>query len=172
MAWHHAGTMAEPIMPARSHDRGLLLIGAACAGGGLYFALVGLSLVPGPGKLHGPNWIALAVGVVFAAAGVNALMRGWLGLPDNEPNLPVDTPRALIAVQWFTAVAMTAALASIGTWVAFGAGTHNFSMSLPLPYSWSEVIGRAVFGFGAALTWLMAAVFATVGCKKIFGKKP
>lgn len=171
MPWHDARAMAEPISPARSCDWTLLAIGAVLTGSGIYFALVGLGTVPAPSKLHGPNWIALAVGLVFAAAGVNVLMRGWLGLPDNEPNLPADTPVALVALQWFSAVAVIVALASIGTWIAFGAGTRQFSMSVPIPYSWSEVIGRAMFGFGAIFTWLMAALMAYAGAKKFFGKK-
>jgi hypothetical protein len=171
MLWHDARAMAKPISPARSCDWTLLAIGAALTGGGIYFALVGLATVPTPSKLHGPNWIALAVGVVFAAAGVNVLMRGWLGLPDNEPNLPADTPVVLVALQWFSAVAVIVALASIGTWIAFGSGERHFSIAGPVAGPVGNSIGRAMFGFGAIFTWLMAALMAYAGAKKFFGKK-
>jgi hypothetical protein len=162
--------MAEPNSSSRP-DWGLLAIGAVLAGGGLYFILVGLSVAPAPSKLYGPNWIALAVGLVFFSAGASVLVRGWLAVPDKQPNLPDDAPAIAVAIQWLAALTVIAGLAGIGTWVAFGAGTRQFSMSLPVWGSVAELIGRAAFGFGAIITWLMAALMAYAGAKKFFGKK-
>jgi hypothetical protein len=78
---------------------------------------------------------------------------------------------ALVTIQWLAEVAMTAGLASIGNWIAFGAGTSQFSMPLPVWGSLDEIIGRAEFSFGAIITSLTAAAFAAAGAKKIFGKK-
>jgi hypothetical protein len=100
---------------------------------------------------------------------LSVLVRAWLRVPDKQPNLPDDAP-ALVAIQWLAAVPMTAGLASIGTRIAFGAGTRQFSMPLPVWGSLAEIIGRAVFSFGAIIASLTAA-FAAAGAKKIFGKK-
>ena len=156
---------------ARKHDGGLLAIGAVFAGGGLYLALSGAGLAPLPSRLHGPNWLALAVGLVFFAAGLSVLVRGWLAVPDSQPNLPADAPTAFVVMQWLAAFTIMAGLASIGTWIAFGEGERQFSMSLPFTGSTGETVGRIAFGFGAVIAWLMAAGVAYAGFNKIFGKK-
>ena len=167
--------MAEMAAPkdtaARKHDWGLLALGAVLAGGGLYLALPGVNFLPLPSRLHGPNWLALAAGLVFFAAGLSVLVRGWLAVPDSQPDLPADAPAAFVAIQWLAALTVIAALASIGTWIAFGAGTRHFSMSLPFTGSLAEGLGRGAFGIGAIITWLMFALMAYAGVEKIFGKK-
>jgi hypothetical protein len=155
----------------RVHDRQLLAIGAVCAGGGIYFILVGLGLTPPPSTINGPMWLSGCVGFVFLAGGVMVLVRGWLGVRDSD-DLPADAPRALIALQWLAVVACCAALASAATWVAFGAGTRHFVMPIPVWGSLAEYIGRAAFGLGAVMSWLITAAFAHFGAKKIFGRKP
>ena len=164
--------MAEPnSSSARSFDRTLLALGVAFAGGGFYLALVGLGLARSPSHLNGPNWLGFTAGLVFFAAGLSVLVRAWLRVSDKQPNLPDDAPAIAVAIQWLAALTVIAGLASIGTWIAFGAGTRQFSMSFPVWGSLAEIIGRAMFGFGAIITWLMAAAFAAAGAKKIFGKK-
>ena len=106
---------------AHSHDPQLLVIGTVCAAAGVYFVLVGCGLAPPPSKINGPQWLATCVGMVFLAGGVTVLVRGWLNVPDQQ-DLPADAPRALVALQWIAVVACCAALASAGTWVAFGGG--------------------------------------------------
>ena len=44
-------------------------------------------------------------------------------------------------------------------------------MSLPVWGPLAEMIGRAMLRFGAIITWLMAALMAYAGVKKVFGKK-
>jgi hypothetical protein len=164
--------MAEPnSSSARSFDWTLLALGAALAGGGFYLALVGLGLFSPPSRIYGPYWLGFAAGLVFFAAGLSVLVRAWLHVPDKQPNLPDDAPAIAVAIQWLAALTVIAGLASIGTWIAFGAGTRQFAVSVPVPHSWTEIIGRTMFGFGAVITWLMAALMAYAGAKKIFGKK-
>ena len=153
----------------RIHDRQLLLIGAACAALGLYFVLVGFGGARAPSKINGPQWLATCVGLVFVAGGVLVLVRGWLNVPDAH-ELPADAPRALIALQWIAVVACCAGLASAGTWVAFGDGPRHFVMPLPIGGSLAEYLGRAAFGIGAFMSWVVTAAFASLGAKKIFGK--
>jgi hypothetical protein len=162
--------VAELGATARAHDWRLLAIGAACAAGGVYFVLVGFGLAPPPSKINGPLWLSICVGLVFLAGGVMVLVRGWLKVPDDQ-DLPADAPRALIALQWIAVVAASGALAAAGTWVAFGAGSRHFVMPLPVWGSLAEYIGRAAFGLGAVIAWLITAVFARMGAKKVFEKK-
>ena len=162
--------VAELGATARAHDWRLLAIGAGCTAGGIYFVLVGLGLAPPPSKINGPLWLSICIGLVFLAGGVMVLVRGWLKVPDDE-ELPADAPRALIALQWLAAVAACAGLAAAGTWVAFGDGPRHFVLPIPLGGSLGEIIGRAAFGIGALLAWLMTALFARMGAKKVFEKK-
>jgi hypothetical protein len=162
--------VAELNSSSRSHDRSLLAIGAICAACGIYFVLVGLDLTPPPSKINGPLWLSICVGLVFLAGGTMVAVRGWLAVPDSQ-DLPADTPRALIALQWIAAVATCASLAAAGTWIAFGAGPRHFVLPLPVYGSLGEAIGRAAFGIGAVLAWLIVLAMARVGAKKIFGKK-
>ena len=37
--------------------------------------------------------------------------------------------------------------------------------------SWAEAIGRIAFGLGALIAWLVAALMAHAGAKKVFGGK-
>ena len=163
--------MAKPNSPtARKFDWTLLAFGIAMAGGGFYLALVGLGLTAPPSKLHGPNWLGFAAGLVFFAPGLSLLVRAWLRVPDNEPNLPDDAPLVAVAIQWLAALTVTAGLASIGTWIAFGPGPRQFAMSVPVWGSIAEIIGRTMFGIGAVITWLIVAAYAYAGVKKMFGK--
>jgi len=163
--------MEQSVPATRKYDYGLLAIGLAFAGGGLYFMLVGAGIAPAPSKLYGPNWIALAVGLVFFAAGLAVLVRGFLGLPDSQPNLPADAPAAAVAVQWLASLTIIVGLASIGSWIAFAPGERAFTIFLPVRGSLGESIGRIAFGIGAVITWAMAAAVAVKGVKQIFGKK-
>ncbi len=165
--------MAEPnSSTARSFDWTLWAIGIACAGGGFFLALVGLGLAHSPSHINGPNWLGFAAGLVFFATGLAVLVRVWLHVPDKQPNLPDDAPAIAVAIQWLAVLTIIVALASIGSWIAFGPGPRQFSMSLPVWGSLAETIGRVMFGFGAIITWLMAALMAYAGVMKMLGKKP
>ncbi len=162
--------MAEPDSPTRP-DRGLLAIGTVVAGGGFYFMLVGLALLPPPSHSDAPLWVAFFCGLAFFAAGAAVLVRGALGLSDKVREIPADAPLALKTIYWLSGVIAAASLAGVGTWVAFGAGPRHFSMSGLLSGSVSDGIGRTVFGIGAILSWLIVVALARASAKKIFGKK-
>jgi hypothetical protein len=153
---------------ARIQDRQLLVIGAVCAAGGVYFLLAGCGLAPPPGKINGPQWLAACVGLVFLAGGVMVLVRGALGVRDQD-DLPADAPRALVALQWLAVVAACAGLAVAATWVAFGEGQRHFVLPLPVWGALAEYVGRAAFGLGAVLAWFITAAFAHAGAKRVFG---
>ena len=62
-------------------------------------------------------------------------------------------------------------LAVAATWIAFGDGPRHFVLPVIAWGSWAEGIGRAGFGLGALLAWLIAVLMARAGAKKIFSKK-
>jgi len=154
----------------RKRDRSLLAIGAVFAGAGVYFVLVGLGLAASPSRLYGPDWLALATGLVFLAGGISVTVRGWLAVPDHQSNLPADAPRAAVAIQWIAALVIIVALASIGSWIAFGSGDRAFATNVPLQGSLRETVGRVAFGIGAVITWLLAAAVAARGIRRILRK--
>jgi hypothetical protein len=161
--------MADRNAPSR--DRTTLIVGAVAAAFGLYLCLVGLGLVPQPGRIDGPLWLACLAGLAFFCAGVAVLVRGILGMNDRASELPASTPLWMKVTYWLSAALAAASLATVGTWIAIGYGDNHISISGPFTGPVGESVGRAVFGVGTVLTWLMAIALARVGAKKIFGKK-
>jgi hypothetical protein len=149
----------------------LIGIGVLTSATGVYFGLVGLETVPPPSSINGPLWLALCVAVVFSAAGVSLIVSGATGAYDRSGELPADAPVWVAIVYWLSGLLAAAGLAGIGTWIAFGAGARHFSMAEPIAGPVGEGIGRTVFGIGAIITWLLVAVMARAGAKKIFGRK-
>lgn len=158
-----------PDQKAKPTDWFLLGVGALCVALGLYFALIGLGLVRPPSRVNGPLWIVLCAGLVFAAGGATVIVRGALGMDDKEQDLPADAPRWLKIACWLAGLTVAAGLALMGTWIAFGPGERDFTMSATLSGPLSGGFGRVLFGLAAIMTWLMVIVFAHHGAKKIFG---
>jgi hypothetical protein len=111
------------------------------------------------------------VGPVFLAGGVAVIVRGATGVDDQSGDLPADTPVWVATIYWLSGVLAAAGLAGIGTWVAFGGGTRQFSMTGLISAPVGEGIGRTLFGIGAIITWVLVAAMARLGAKKIFRKK-
>lgn len=159
--------MGEP----RTINKTTLAIGMLSAALGFYFVLVGAGLRPPPGESEAPSWIALCCGLTFLAAGAAVTVRGLLGVDDKASDLPPDAPASLKAIYGFAGVAAAAALALIGTWVAFGPGERHFTMGGPVAGPLGDGLGRTMFGLGAFVAWVLVALMARAGMKKIFGKK-
>jgi len=163
--------VAEARATRRSANCCLLGIGAAIAGGGLYFALVGFSLWPGPSKLIGLNWLAVAVGLVFFAA----VRACWCAA----------CWRARQPAQFAGRRAGGLQAHPMGSDVP-GHRQHGLDRKLdrlpPRPARLLDLaadLGLArrrgrpqVFGIGAIITWLMAVLVAYAGIMKMLGKKP
>jgi hypothetical protein len=161
--------MAEQHAPSK--DRTTLAVGFIAAAFGFYLCLVGIGLVPPPSRINGPVWLAAAAGLAFLCAGVSVLVRGLLCVNDHDGELPNNAPLVLQIVYWLSGLIAAAALASIGTWVAFGGGDERVSISGPFTGPVGEGVGRAVFAVGTMLTWLMVILLARHGAKKILGAK-
>ncbi len=153
-----------------SVDVKLIAIGALVAGGGGYLLLAGLGLLPPPGRVNGPLWLCAGAGLAFLLGGICVALRGYLGMDDSERELPADTPLWAKLTFWGSGVVITCALASIGTWIAFGEGARGFTASGAINGPVSDAFGRAVFGTGAIMTWIVAILFARAGYRKVFGK--
>jgi hypothetical protein len=86
--------------------------------------------------------------------------------PDGD--LPPGTPFVVRLVQYVLGLGITATLASIASWVAFGSGSRHFSGSGPfISGAVNEALGRTVFGIGAVLTWAFMAVMVIVSVKRL-----
>ena len=121
----------------------------------------------GRGNLHGPLWLGLAVGIVFALAGLSALLQVAAGA-NAQGELPETSPRWMRAAQYLLVAALLMGLAMIGSWIAFGAGERHFSGTLPVSGAANASIGRVMFGIGALIAWAAAIAFAVTGARKIF----
>jgi hypothetical protein len=83
---------------------------------------------------------------VFFPAGAAVIVRGLIGVDDSASDLPTDTPLWATAIYWLSTLLAAAGLASLATWVAFGGGTREFSMTGTIAGPVGEGIGRTAFG--------------------------
>ncbi len=156
---------------APSKGRTTLAIGAVCCAFGFYMVMVGVGVLPPPSRINGPIWLAAAAGLAFLSAGVSVIVRGLLCVDTHERELPHDAPAWMQTIYWLSSLAALVALASIGTWVAFGGGDRNISVSGPFTGPAGEDVGRMIFTVATIMTWLMVIALARHGAKKIFRKK-
>jgi len=148
-------------------------IGAIAAMIGLYLVLVALSLLPPPSRANGPMWVVLLVGLCFLLGGLGALIPVVVtGEVRSDGELPAGAPSWLRLAQHMFMLAIFTCFAMIGSWIAFGPGTRSFSVSLPFVSikGAAELIGRALFGLGAVITWLCVILVAVNGWRKLRGR--
>ena len=161
-------TDKEPATPKQ-----MFFFGAVAAAAGIYFLLMGAGLLPvpgGPSNLHGPLWIVLCVGLAFFLAGA-ALFMQVIGHANASGDLPADAPQWMRVMQYVMGVAIFAAFAVIGSWVAFGSGEREFSGSfLFFDAQTNAAIGRTAFGIGAIIAWPCTIGFAVIGARKLIGR--
>ena len=146
---------------------------------GVFFGIVGTAVTLlglgtfGEGHLTDgtPAWVGIAAGAMFLLAGLSIIVGyGVAGGTTGDGDLPPGTPRAVRLVQTALGLGITALLASIATWVAFGSGSRHFSGSGPfISGPMNEMLGRAVFGVGAILMWVFMAVMIVASVKRLRG---
>ena len=90
----------------------------------------------------------------------------------SDGELPEGAPYWLRLFQYLLVLAIFAALAAIGSFVAFGPGTRSFSVSVSLVSTsgGSEIFGRVAFGIGAIITWLCLILVAVGGWRKLVSR--
>lgn len=164
-------------MPLRltSTARDMLLIGAAAACLGLYFVLVGSTLLPipgGPRNLHAPLWVVALIGAAFMLAGITAVLQG-IGGANAAGELPAEAPRALRVAQYVFGVALFASFAALGAWVAFFGDARHFAGGLPLlAHGANVMLARVLFGVCAVATAAATLAYAVAGWRKLAARPP
>ena len=152
--------------------RQMYFYGALAAAAGLYCMLVGLGTLPPPGgprNLHAPLWVVLLAGLVFFLAGVAIVIQA-MGHANASGELPADAPHWMRAAQHLIGVAVFACFALIGSWIALGGESRQFSGGIPFVSHLTNVsLARVMFGFGAAICWLGTIAFAVSGARKLLG---
>jgi hypothetical protein len=154
--------------------RTVLLCGLAAVGMGLFLMLTGLGVVPMPPRAApGAHWIAVAAGMCFMLAGLSVAVGAIQGVSETG-DLPKNSGWWMQLFYYGSGVIMAAALAAIGSWVAFGPGPRAFSGTgmFLLSRDANEIVGRIVFGSGAVLTWLFTIAIAVKGSRKLFARAP
>jgi hypothetical protein len=152
--------------PHREADRGLIAVGLIVSAGGLYLTLAGFGLVAPPAPVHAPGFLMVCAGLAFLGGGGSVAIRGFAGSAERE--LPVDTPRGLVALSALCGIVAFAPLAIIASWIAIGSGAPGSSSSSAMLFGpLSETAGRIVFGLGALIAWLALAGFLYASAKKL-----
>ena len=123
-----------------------------------------------------PAWIGAAIGLMFFLAGVSIIVQSL-----TNPNYPNSGPSAtspLTARILYDVLGLTIAvlLVSIFTWVAFGSGPREFTMSGGDGSSFaathaSPTMGRIAFGFGAVLGWLAVGWMSVTAIRRWFPRR-
>jgi hypothetical protein len=163
-------------MAAREQDQKPLTPGTAIAAGataaafGLYFIMVAGGVLPPPGRANGPPWLVFGCGLAFLGGGLAIAIPVMVtGQTSANGELPTGAPHWLRIVQYVLGLTVFASLAAIGTWIAFGAGARSFNVDA-LFFETSgggEMVGRIIFGIGAAITWLGLIGVAVSGWRKL-----
>ncbi len=138
-------------------------------------ALTGVLPTGAPPRDPAPAWIGILIGLMFASAGLLAIIRSFAGM-DAGGNLAADAPGAVKAVNFGLGFVVAAGLASVFTWVAFGPGERHFTVSAggfsgPAG-SGGDILGRVMFGAGAVLGWIIVILTATPIARRWMGQRP
>jgi len=161
-------------MDQKPASRGTTIgLGAIVAAIGLYIVLVGLGALPPPGEANAPMWVVLLAGLCFLLGGLGVLLPAAVtGEVRDDGELPVGAPHWLRVFQYLLVLAIFAAFALIGSFVAFGPGIRSFGISAPFVSMSgdSEIFGRIAFGIGAIITWLCLVLVAVSGWRKLVGR--
>lgn len=158
-------------MPNRSGpapSKELLVVGLLAVAMGAMVMLAVTGILPGKGA-HEPIWVGACGGMVFVLAGVALILRWFARGETHDAEMPHGTPFWLRVIYDLTGLTCIGALATIGTWVAFGPGERAFSMSMPFfgKGPANEWVGRAAFGIGAVMVWLFFVLAARRSWRKL-----
>ncbi|MDO8787854.1 MAG: hypothetical protein Q7J42_07270 [Sulfuritalea sp.] len=138
-----------------------LLVGLVFVAAGILPMLAAFDIGPlGRDDINGPPWLGFAAGGIFTAAGL-AVIAG---------------PASPLANGLFAFLAL-AGLASIGNWIAFGAGDRACAGSVSLPWLWSEsdftgLACRFPFGLGALIMDALLCYAGVAALQKALGGPP
>ena len=153
-------------------QRTRIILGLIVLATGVPICLIGAGVIaPDKSSIHAPLWVVFVAGLVFVFAG-GLLGLGGFASAKPDGSLPADTPWTLRLLQYLCGLVVIAALATVGSWVAFGSGPRNFTVTTSFLGSANtgpgdDTIGRIAFGFGAILTWLFFVIAAIGGARQL-----
>jgi hypothetical protein len=162
-----AGAVDQSEKPSRE----LLFVGLFAIALGAFVMLMVSGVIPSKdGAMHAPLWVVVCAGSVFILAGAALLLRHLGGGSVNDGEMPAGAPFWLHVAQYIIGLIVIGALASVGTWIAFGPGPRAFSVTIPFLGSGpgNGWMGRIVFGAGTILTWLCFAIMAVLWGRKLW----
>jgi hypothetical protein len=139
---------------------------------GLIAAAIGLFVIVGGLAKHGldpvdgePAWLGILCGLIFVLGGGAVVIQTVINdgkTPEGE--LPASTPGWLRAAYQLICVTIVVSMGALASWVAFGPGERQFSGNGGFL---GPSVGRAAFGFGAALIWITLAAFGFAKIRRL-----
>jgi hypothetical protein len=143
----------RPPLDKRVIACGLLAIGLGC----IPLLIVGGVIPVKSGPDDPPAVIIVGAGLAFIAGGLAAVFQALGRASPKTGELPADAPLWRRRLQLGLALAVVVILASVGSWIAFGPGEREFSVTAGgIGGPAGSLVGRIAFGVGSALTWLVA----------------
>ena len=144
-------------------------VGIAFSIAGLYFMLGAAGYLPML-ETGSPSFIVGCAGAAFLFAGLTCMVRARAGLTGQESEIPDTAPRSLRLSYRVLCIGVAGALATIGTWVAIGAGPRSFGLSVPFAemHTAGETIGRTIFALGAVIVWIYLIALTVGTVRKFF----
>lgn len=104
------------------------------------------------------------------AEDVQTAIRASLAMEDGETELPRRAPFWLRLGYDLGGLTIVVALAALGSWIAFGPGERAFTgTGAIIPGSIGGMVGRAMFGFGAIVTWIYVVATVVSRVRKYIG---
>lgn len=167
--------MEQPIDQERTPSRReAMVIGTLFATIGLYLVRVSLGLPP-PSEATAPMWVVTLVGLGFLLGGFAVLIPAARHRRGQGRRRAVARGAAVVARAAAPVRADPVCRVRHGRQLrGVRTGARSFGISLPFFTSdgGNDIIGRAAFGIGAAITWLCLIAFAVLGwCKLVRGRK-
>jgi hypothetical protein len=151
--------------------RGAIVVGIALMLVGLGVVWAGLHAPDA--DLGAPRGLLALVGVMFVLGGA-ATIVGFVvaGGATADGQFPPGTPLAVRLTQLSLGLGITAIMAALAGWIAFGPGERRFGLTISLPVitisdAADEITGRIAFGVWAGAAALLFAIFAVRGARHI-----
>jgi hypothetical protein len=153
--------------------RGRVLFGLVFVIAGLFILLIGVGVIkPDPKTVHAPLWVIACAGLAFMLAGGSVMIGAAAPQVEQDGGLPASAPFVLRLAQYAFGLVVAASLAIMFSWVAFGPGPREFTVTTSFLGSSStgagnETVGRIVFGIGAVMALLFLVAIAIHGGRKL-----
>jgi hypothetical protein len=128
-----------------------IIFGLITASIGVFYIL--LAIVKQPDQ-EAPASLGIVWGLIFLLGGSAVVIQTSLGNANAREGLPATTPFWLRSFYQLLCLGIVVSLGVVATWIAFGPGKRTFTGSGALL---GEAVGRAAFGIGAVLIWIVLA---------------